>query len=672
MKKKLLVVAMKAATLDVIQSCLEPVFGGYITLISKCIHEVSLEDLLRADLVMFSHQNVKNAVQELYRCTGNSIICQRAINYAELDKIFLLPPATNVYLINETQDTALAAIEELQAIGFNQFHFVPLYGPTGTVPIDRSITTGITLGPWPHQPPHLTHVVDIGYRIVSITTILELIIRLELPLTLASSMITGYNKHIARLLQLSTIQLSQSIRDQQIVRAVMDNMESGACLVCHPDTIHIANKNFYRLLLLPHQDISGRPLSQLLAENGFNANLDTILLGDCIRTNKNGVDLVISATEISKVEGRRCFLVSVSDGRNISKKETALRISKRSAQSSATYEFCDYISADPRILSMLERARRIAQRDSTVLIQGESGTGKEILAQAIHNASPRRNLPFVAVNFAGMQPELIESELFGYEDGAFTGAKRGGKHGLWEIAHEGTIFLDEVGDAPASLQVTLLRVLQEHEIRRVGGHERIPVNVRVIAATNKDLLSLVEAGQFREDLFYRLNTTPLDTIPLRERKGDLPLLFEHFIRGHFSAPFPDSSQLFSPELSRFFHQYDWPGNVREVSNICEYFSCVRLEGQWFTPQDLPSYMLKRLARDEPSFSSLELQVLTLIRRHPKIGRSRISQLLAQEGTIATDSTVRSILHTLAEKGYIRINRTRGGCEATAKTDAPPH
>ncbi|OPL09475.1 MAG: hypothetical protein AVO33_06680 [delta proteobacterium ML8_F1] len=196
----------------------------------------------------------------------------------------------------------------------------------------------------------------------------------------------------------------------------------------------------------------------------------------------------------------------------------------------AKYTFSDYVGQNPSGMKMLEKARIFARSDSTVLITGESGTGKEILAQAIHNDSNRKKLPFVAVNCSAIPENLLESELFGYAEGAFSGAKKGGKMGMFELAHLGTIFLDEIGSIPLNLQSRLLRVLQEREVWRVGSNHVVTIDVRVIAATNEDLYDRVIEGRFRKDLYYRLNVLRLNTIPLRFRKDDIPLFLKFFYR----------------------------------------------------------------------------------------------------------------------------------------------
>jgi DNA-binding NtrC family response regulator len=225
------------------------------------------------------------------------------------------------------------------------------------------------------------------------------------------------------------------------------------------------------------------------------------------------------------------------------------------------------VTTDPRLLQVLELAREAASSRATVLIQGESGTGKEVLARYIHSNSPRSTQPFVAVNCAAIPEGLLESELFGHEKGAFTGAitKQIGK---FEWAHRGTILLDEISEMPLPLQAKLLRVLQEHEIERVGARKPVPVDLRIIATTNRRLKDHTAAGKFREDLYYRLNVIPLNIPPLRERKGDIPLLIEHFIHKHGrggNQPQPRMSQ----DTIQHFLQYDWPGNIRELENMVE-------------------------------------------------------------------------------------------------------
>ena len=230
--------------------------------------------------------------------------------------------------------------------------------------------------------------------------------------------------------------------------------------------------------------------------------------------------------------------------------------------------FGDITYASERMGEAVRVARAASRVDATVLLQGESGTGKEIFARAIHGESTRGRGPFVPINCAALPEALLESELFGYEEGSFTGAKRGGKQGMFEFAGGGTVFLDEVAELPAHLQAKLLRVLQDGRVRRVGGHEEIPVNVRVIAATNRNLKVLVAERQFRDDLYYRLNVIPIVIPPLRERPGDIDVLADHLV-AKWSERFKRSRPVLTGEALQRLHEYPWPGNVRELENVVE-------------------------------------------------------------------------------------------------------
>jgi len=241
----------------------------------------------------------------------------------------------------------------------------------------------------------------------------------------------------------------------------------------------------------------------------------------------------------------------------------------------ARYTFEDIIGESDQIQKIIEYAQTISDSPSTVLIQADSGTGKELFAQAIHNYSNRNENGFVAVNCGAIPAPLIESELFGYDDGAFTGARKGGRMGKFELANGGTLFLDEIGEMPVDMQVKLLRAIQEGYITRVGGDKVIPIDVRIIAATNRNLLEEVNNGNFRMDLYYRLSVIPLTIPPLRDRKEDVPLLIKYFLNMKSMKLQKDI-----PEMSNKLYQqllsYDWPGNIRELENFIE--KLVNLDG----------------------------------------------------------------------------------------------
>ncbi|SMB99217.1 PAS domain S-box-containing protein [Thermanaeromonas toyohensis ToBE] len=254
----------------------------------------------------------------------------------------------------------------------------------------------------------------------------------------------------------------------------------------------------------------------------------------------------------------------------------------------ARYSLEDIIGQSRVIRELKEMVNKVASTSSTVLLKGESGTGKELFAHAIHNASPRYRGPFIKVNCAAIPENLLESELFGYEEGAFTGAKKGGKPGKFELANGGTIFLDEIGDMPLNMQAKLLRVLQEKEIEHVGGNRPVKIDVRVIAATNRDLEALIREGRFRSDLFYRLNVVTFEIPPLRQRKEDIPLLVEHFL-DKLGRTLGCGRKKITPAALEVLLQHNWPGNVRELENVLERALNV-VDGPEILPHHLPPYL----------------------------------------------------------------------------------
>lgn len=271
------------------------------------------------------------------------------------------------------------------------------------------------------------------------------------------------------------------------------------------------------------------------------------------------------------------------------------------------------VGESPAMRQVKAKARQYAAADSTVLVTGETGTGKEMLAQSIHNLGRRRQGPFVAVNCAALPEALLESELFGYEEGAFTGAKKGGKSGLFELAHGGTIFLDEIGEMPLALQARILRVLQEREVMRLGGDRIIPVDIRVIAATNQDLLTLIHERRFRSDLYYRLDILRLHIPPLRDRKEDISLLAEMFLR-KYAALNPRAKSLAEP-AQRLLERHTWPGNVRELANIIER-TVLLVSGEYIEETDLLAVLDSAPQPDDnrPAQDALRLQEMASIRR----------------------------------------------------------
>ena len=326
----------------------------------------------------------------------------------------------------------------------------------------------------------------------------------------------------------------------------------------------------------------GKPLTHFLPELSLSSETQNIL-SRLITSGRR--QYMVNCVRLSeKNDQPDGFIITFRDIENIQEDEGRIRKQLHSKGLRAKYHF-EHIVGNSRIMKeTIQTARKYAHAESNVFIHGETGTGKELFAQSIHNASSRRNGPFVAINCAALPESLLESELFGYMEGAFTGAIKGGKAGLFELAHNGTLFLDEIGDMAINLQARLLRVIQEREIMRLGGSQMIPVNVRIIAAANKDMQAAVKDGSFRQDLLYRIDVLRLELPPLRKREQDLLELTECYInleRQKTGCILKDLDE----HAQRWILQQPWEGNVRELRNFCERL-CVLCENGTATMEDI--------------------------------------------------------------------------------------
>ncbi|MGB9887192.1 MAG: sigma 54-interacting transcriptional regulator [Moorellales bacterium] len=363
----------------------------------------------------------------------------------------------------------------------------------------------------------------------------------------------------------------------QLFQTILDSASEGILALDQQGRISLCNPVAAQLLGLDPREVLGRPLAEAAAGNPDLAQV----CGDAKPANGElcrcgDLSIVVNRVPMTLDGENLGLVVTLQDVTRIIQLEAKIRRELYQKGLVTRFHFRDIVGKSESLREAIEKAKRYAGTDSTVLLSGETGTGKELFAQSIHAHSRRKNGPFVAVNCAALPENLLESELFGYEEGAFTGARKGGKPGLFELAHTGTIFLDEIGEMPPPLQARLLRVLQEKEVMRLGGSRVIPVNVRVIAATNKNLLQAVQEGSFRADLFYRLNILSLKIPPLRERKEDIPVLVEHFIR-RYSQEHRVLVKKPREVLVKRLEAYDWPGNVRELENFIERY-CVLAAG----------------------------------------------------------------------------------------------
>jgi transcriptional regulator with PAS, ATPase and Fis domain len=347
----------------------------------------------------------------------------------------------------------------------------------------------------------------------------------------------------------------------------------------------------------------------------------------------NDINLAVNKVSIILKSENLGTVFTFHDVTNIQEMESIIRKKIYSRGHIAKHTFKDIIGKSKKIRHVIEIAKSFSKVDSNILVLGETGTGKELFAQSIHNHSPRSKGPFVAVNCAALPESLLESELFGYAEGAFTGASKGGKPGLFELAHTGTIFLDEISEISRKLQGRLLRVLQEKEVMRLGHDRVIPINVRVISATNKDLYNLVEKGDFREDLYYRLDILKIDIPPLRERREDILAIADHFIT-NFCLQFKKEKITLSLKEMEDLLNYCWPGNIRELSNVFERLVVLN-QGEIINKEDvskvLPRRDIVKFSSDAINIRNSENLNCNYTEQVKKIERERILTILEKAG-----------------------------------------
>lgn len=385
----------------------------------------------------------------------------------------------------------------------------------------------------------------------------------------------GIEMQVSEDLLLATIENARSVvrsnREEQEkaerYRCIINSVSEGIIAVDKEGRITTINEAARAYLKCPEQNVVGWPVARLVPEAPIAGLMESgqPLMNSLEKIKDeqfvfNHIPVIVADEVVGGVSTFR-------DISNIMKAENKVRESLTRGLS-AKYYLANLIYKSKVMQEVVGRVRRFAQTDSTVLITGETGTGKEIIAQSVHNLSRRSRFPFVSINCAALPEQLLESELFGYEEGAFTGSKKGGKPGLFEMAHLGTVFLDEVASMPPCVQVRLLRVLQENEVRRLGGDRVIPVDVRILAAVNRDLEVEMREGRFREDLFYRFNVLQISIPPLRERSEDIQGIASAFIQS-FSAKYKLNPIVIPADCMKKMAGYFWPGNVRQLRNFIE-------------------------------------------------------------------------------------------------------
>lgn len=640
--KKLIVISMGKATGEAIYKQLKRIVGEQVKIETILISEISKRDL-NCDLVLFTSQTFVERGLKYFDSNTSYLVAKRVINHKNIEEIISISQGTKVLLVNDGESTAYEAIEQLIEIGLDHIKYYPYYPGCEEYP---NLEIAITPGEAWLTPSCVNHIIDIGSRILDIRTVDEIISCLNIKGIFEKSLVTDYIRDIVEISRSIDQNRKAAIESEKLFETILNSVESGIAYVNSFEKIISINSKFESIIGKKRKDLIGKKITNILdIIDVFSKEKRTLI------TWIDGKETLVEVDEVN-LEMNSGYLITMNYTDEISKLDHKIRRNHEKKINRKLYTFTDYLSVNTQVKELLRKAKKFSKTDATMLIQGENGTGKEIIAQGVHMNSFRRKNGFVPVNVAAIAPNLLESELFGYEEGSFTGAIKGGKAGLFEIANEGTIFIDEIGDAPLDLQVKLLRVLEERRIRRIGALEEIPINVRVIAATNKNLLKLIDEGQFREDLFFRLNILPLRTIPLRRRKEDIPYLIEYFIGIYFEKIKSKSlKEIFYKETIEFLENYCWRGNVRELVNLVEYLSFI-YEGEKIGLADLPFYMTEEECGERIILDINELWVLEEIKSNNGVGRITLTQLAYNQDIDLGEGKIRAIIKKLKEKELI--------------------
>src|SRR6056297_1325480 len=598
-------------------------------------------------------------------CNGCEVItAKRTINYDAIDEIIFLNPIKDVLFVNDIKETAIAGIEALKELKIDHINLYPYY-PNMQDEIKRA-EVAITPGEVNKVPDFVKEVYNIGPRILDFTTILKILNRIGILEHKADQFSKSYLNKIINIAKKFAQSANEVTNLNEHLSTVINSLNDALVVYDNKGYISVTNANFNELFNLNSFNVNGKCIRDLI----YSKNLLTFLMSD--KKDKKVFEIknknyVVSKFSLPESDFYTAVFKSEKDTMDDTKRINQEFINKGFV---AKYNFEDIIGESRANRKVKKVAKKLAKTDLTILIEGESGTGKELFANAIHNSSKRKNGPFLAVNFSALPDKLIESELFGYEAGAFTGAKKEGKKGLFEQADGGTIFLDEIGDISVEVQARLLRVLQEKELMRIGGNKINKVDVRDIAATNKNLWKLIEKGKFRKDLYYRLKIGYLKIPPLREHKEDLRELMDYFIEVESTKPIAIKEEVFNELL-----KYDWYGNIRELKNTLNYMLAVR-EGDKITLSDIPNrdFFKGEIVIEKDRFnqnlklSEEEKFLLELIdqlkQRNNVVGRRLLAEKSQNTSFPLTKYQIRNRLNKLEEKGLVVKGKGKKGTNLT--------
>ncbi len=642
---------------EVSESLLEDlklVYGGLVRIKLCFLSEIVRGSIDDGDVFVVLYEDRVHAMREYISSLDRVIAMTRTIRREFLPEIFVIPDGTEVLVVNDTDESTLQTINNLYALGLNNLNLIPLLSTSDAADFEN-IRYSITPDETELVPDYIEHIINIGNRCISVETIMDITNMLGLNTPQVTRNIIRYSEIAAEINEGRNRAYARERLKSEIFNSVFSDAKRAIFITDNDNKVVYVNRRA-KERFFPYE---GRRRDATWLFNGeYGKMLEPYSFKNALFT-FDGVNYIVEKRVVKIVDQVMGSYYLFDDERDIKNSEQDLSNLLMKRGLVAKYTFNQIIGESPVMDSTLELAKKVALTDFTVMIYGESGTGKELLAQSMHNYSKRSNQPFVAINCAALPETLLESELFGYEKGAFTGALGRGKLGLFEQAGRGTVFLDEIGDMPLNLQARLLRVLQEKQIMRLGSDKVIDVDVRIIAATNKDLAEQVKTGAFREDLYYRLCNIPITLPPLKDRGRDALLLMEYMLGEKYH-------ELSSQELDRII-DYSWPGNVRELKNAADYFA---------TLGKLPETVSNGAAAEgtsekpdkkgtEKDIHDVHREVLGIISENtlPSSGIGRLSILaeLRRRNVYISDDRLRHILKELETSGKITVGRGRCGC-----------
>lgn len=673
MKHRIAIVSYYKHTSESYGLLIKSLFDQYVEVEIFGLENMSLEVGINVDLILLSSFTIFQEVKKHVKNNAEIIIMNYTITKNGFEKVKRIPIGTKAMLVNINEKVCMETIALIFQLGCRKLNLTSVYPGLTDLP---DITLAITPGESKHVPTYVKEIVDIGERVPDISTIVDIAAKLNLQKILNSFVIKDYFNKIMPISYGMEKMLVEntSLNSQQNI--LLEIMEQGIIIINSIGQIFVYNESAEKILEIPREEAIGHNYINVIPKIKFDQVLISLIPIKNELVKINDIDIDLSVFPIKSLNAVYGAVAIVNRFTEIEKKQHKLRAQLMDKGHLAKYTFDDILGTSDAIERCKGIARRMAISDAAILITSESGTGKELFAQGIHNASKRKECQFVAINCAALSESLLESELFGYEGGAFTGAKKEGKLGLFELAHNGTLFLDEIGDMPLIVQSKLLRTLQEKTVMRIGGESVINVNVRIICATNKDLKELVKQNKFRNDLYYRVNVLPVSIPPLRERKEDILILAEAF-KKEYNADF-----ILTDDAKVQILQYDWHGNVRELRNYIEYFS--NLSKKYIDVSDLifinrkDSLAPKDEVRKEEKINELffentkeldnHITILKLFdqsyKAHKRVGRRSLSQLALENGIYLSEQEIRGIILKLESYGFVEISKGRAGTKIT--------